>query len=77
MHADNLSRRRFLRNSALLGSGALLAACTAMPAPAAAPDADMAEAPVEVEFTVWGSWDTIYGLLMDHFYADANIEVSA
>jgi multiple sugar transport system substrate-binding protein len=73
MHANNLSRRRFLRNSALLGSGALLAACTAMPAPAAPADADMAEAPVEIEFTVWGSWDQIYGLLMDHLYADTNI----
>ena len=33
----------------------------------------MAEAPVEIEFTVWGSWDQIYGLLMDHLYADTNI----
>lgn len=73
-----LSRRRFLQSSALVSAGALLAAC-AVPTPAAAPAPAMGDAapePVELEFTVWGSWDAIYGLLMEHLYADSETTVT-
>ncbi len=72
MQSHKLSRRRFLQNSALLTSGALLAACAGVTAPAssepaASTDDAMAEA-TEVEFTIWGSWDATYSLLMDQYH---------
>ena len=81
MQSRKLSRRHFLQTSALFTTGAVLAACTGVPAPpAAAPgasgDAAPSEETVEVEFTVWGSWDVTYDLLMEHFYADSNVEVT-
>ena len=71
MQSHKLSRRRFLQHSALLTSGTLLAACVGVTAPASSEpagsaDEGMAE-PTEVEFTVWGSWDATYGLLMDEY----------
>lgn len=77
MSSHTVSRRRFLQSSALLATGTVLAACTAVPAaPAGTADEGAMEGPIELEFTVWGSWDAIYGLLMEHFYADANIQMT-
>ena len=59
MQSHKLSRRRFLQNSAFLTSGALLAACVGVDAPAASEPAasgdDAMEEAIEIEFTVWGS----------------------
>ncbi len=80
MQSNKLSRRRFLQNSALLSSGALLAACVGVAEPgasesAASGDDAMAEA-TEIEFTVWGSWDATYGLLMDEYKTTSNTTVT-
>lgn len=83
MHAQGLSRRRFLQHAALLGSGALLAACAVPGQPtgeAAAPAGTGAAAEAaEVEFTIWGSWDATYGLLMDEYMtgSDAQVTISS
>ena len=80
MQSHKLSRRRFLQNSALLTSGTLLAACAGVAAPAASEPAasgdDAMAEPTEIEFTVWGSWDATYGLLMDEYKKTSNTNVT-
>lgn len=78
MQLRQLSRRRFLQQSVLISAGTLLAACNVPGQPAAAPamEAGAPAEPVEVEFTIWGSWDATYGLLMDQYHEGASTQVT-
>ena len=82
MTTKMLSRRQFLQRSAMVGAGTLLASCArgSEQAPAVSDEEAPANAPEAeagvVEFTIWGSWDATYGLLMDEFHKTSDTKVT-